>query len=1360
MSSAGASAAVAAASRGGWFNFRPLAGGLACVGGAVGVGSSSSGTGHEHEDRLKEPGLARRGELLRRLRPPPLRQPAWSVCGSGTSSSSSAAASNTQRRRSLPIPGARTAASCEAPFSDTRIGGAEAPPRPLPKAWLLDLIGRLKQSRIETIDPATVEAILEDTTECLQKHDTSAVSDVNFKDGRVNACVVVGDLHGQLADLMWILLRHGMPSPSRSYVFNGDLVDRGNESVEVALAVFALKLLHPDTVFINRGNHECSLTNSDYGFRDELTQKYGFYLGNELWTKFNHVFNKLPFATVVGKAFVIHGGLFRDPEVTVETLRQLPLRAWQLEPGAEGEMDAAETMLLDAVWSDPVQENGVHVNKRGDDLISFGPDVTARFLEKNNFELIIRSHEFPESLAGHEYVKGHGDKLVTVFSASNYGGVQNHGCALILKPDGTFEYEEHYAPALEDIEAIEGASVGASANVRYRLMGQSEANAKEKGKKEWQERGFVEQMGELVLNLLSNSDELEAICRQVGGKGKSGWQGKKLKLCEWRRACRTLLERAASTGLGEVAEEVLEWVDLTAGIVPMPYSGKRKKHDGEMCVEWMDAVSKIAEAADTVQVDSIDWVQRGVVLTFDATLRANLDFDSALRLFDTNNNGRVDFDKFQDVLRRLELGLNQELLMAMWSYIIPPANVNKARSLLGDENSAHTSRSVSAAEFWQYYHAAYIAAGGSRLQGSVSGSMKQEEAEGLLELINEALDAASLNSGRSHVQMVFDIFQKADSSADGFIGPSEFTQVLHGLANIVPEALKTKLLHVTVAQAEELFKWLDVSGDGLLGVVEFLNGVLSTGEHEKTLTRNASKQNLMQVGPFLDTLRSACTYVEEMGRRGHTVGSLDIGEFRLAFDLLNFNLPPESRLTHGAARETADYVFQRLAVEESLAAPGDFRRIDYGEACDVIERELRELSNRPRHQLSMPGRASRGGSGKRTSMEGLRAECARVIRMRDQLTTRNGPTQRLLQLQAPSAGANSPNAPSVASKAAPASSPSARSQWASPSSPLGAGADRGIPSSPRVIITPEQGNTPRRHPKHSRHNNHNNHHSHHHHQHRGPPPSPRLATSMGGFEPPTPRLQATKMHRRASSFVEPLTPFASAPSPRSVMPRGNSDGITHMSPTASQQGGRRLTMPAQQQTGEASPMLFRRTSRRQTVCDVEESINRLRPSRSNPLLCTEENLGYDPIKEPLTPAVLLAKGSGSGSERLDRLYFNRTSLKRLQKGTRQVSSDGVEVFDIYGGRSRGMSGSSMSSSSSSTDSDSDGESALTDITEENLRRTKERMTAVVSTLQPLSPTLTAVDGSDVIDPKVSNLYRRRVASKTSDEASENDQRGP
>ena len=53
-----------------------------------------------------------------------------------------------------------------------------------------------------------------------------------------------------------------------------------------------------------------------------------------------------------------------------------------------------------------------------------GPDFSTKFCADNGYAYIVRSHEIrPGPMFEHGYELDHGGKTVTVFSASNYGGV-------------------------------------------------------------------------------------------------------------------------------------------------------------------------------------------------------------------------------------------------------------------------------------------------------------------------------------------------------------------------------------------------------------------------------------------------------------------------------------------------------------------------------------------------------------------------------------------------------------------------------------------------------------------------------------------------------------------------------------------------------------------------------------------------------------------------------------------------------------------------------------------------------------------------------------------------------------------------
>ncbi|KAK1212009.1 PPE1 phosphatase, partial [Pygoscelis papua] len=254
---------------------------------------------------------------------------------------------------------------------------------------------------------------------------------------------VCGDLHGNLDDLLLIFYKNGLPSEQNCYVFNGDFVDRGKNSMEILIILFAFLLIYPNDLHLNRGNHEDYMMNLRYGFTKEVSKKYKDH-GKQILCLLRDVFSWLPLATIIdSKVLILHGGISDTTDLDfLSALERNKVRdhihvgviLFSLKNLAVQMLRSSFRYLqiLDILWSDPRSQNGCTPNKCRGGGCYFGPDVTAKLFERYNLKMLIRSHEFkPEG-----YEISHDGKVITIFSASNYYEEgSNRGAYIKLNPE-------------------------------------------------------------------------------------------------------------------------------------------------------------------------------------------------------------------------------------------------------------------------------------------------------------------------------------------------------------------------------------------------------------------------------------------------------------------------------------------------------------------------------------------------------------------------------------------------------------------------------------------------------------------------------------------------------------------------------------------------------------------------------------------------------------------------------------------------------------------------------------------------------------------------------------------------------------
>ena len=127
---------------------------------------------------------------------------------------------------------------------------------------------------------------------------------------------VFGSIYGRYYDLMRLFENFGFPDDreleSNEYVFLGNYVDKGFNSLETVCLLMALKIRHPEHVTLLRGRHEDATINRICGLGEECAIRLGENI-NDINSVFNHInnfFDRLPLAAAIADKFLcLHSGV-------------------------------------------------------------------------------------------------------------------------------------------------------------------------------------------------------------------------------------------------------------------------------------------------------------------------------------------------------------------------------------------------------------------------------------------------------------------------------------------------------------------------------------------------------------------------------------------------------------------------------------------------------------------------------------------------------------------------------------------------------------------------------------------------------------------------------------------------------------------------------------------------------------------------------------------------------------------------------------------------------------------------------------------------------------------------------------------
>jgi len=242
---------------------------------------------------------------------------------------------------------------------------------------------------------------------------------------------IFGSINGQYNDLMRYFSLFGRPSELKGdiecvdYLFLGNFTNRGAFSLETVCLLLALKVKYNGHFHLLRGNQEDLEISKLYGLAEECKEKLKEDINqpNSIFNQLCNLFEYLPLAAVVNnQIFCCHNGISKNGLFLNDIQRlKFPIKIKTCP------------IAKDLLWNTPNINDNISFNK----LLpieykpeQFNANALDSFLKTNKLKMIIRSHDVCQKGISNCF----GDRVLTIFSSTNYCGVyQNAGALIFIK---------------------------------------------------------------------------------------------------------------------------------------------------------------------------------------------------------------------------------------------------------------------------------------------------------------------------------------------------------------------------------------------------------------------------------------------------------------------------------------------------------------------------------------------------------------------------------------------------------------------------------------------------------------------------------------------------------------------------------------------------------------------------------------------------------------------------------------------------------------------------------------------------------------------------------------------------------------